>query len=116
MGFDSNQRRRLKTFLEDKQKVGELKDEDFENLGELGSGNGGVVTKVRHKPSGIIMARKMIRLEVKPSTKNQILRELRVMHSCQSPFIVGFYGPFIVETEINMCMEYMVSNLSSAFL
>lgn len=112
MELDSNQRRRLKTFLEDKQKVGELKDEDFENMGELGSGNGGVVTKVKHKASGIIMARKMIRLEVKPATKNQILRELKVMHQCQSPHIVGFYGAFIVDSEINMCMEYMVSRSS----
>lgn len=43
-----------------KQKLGgELIDEDFEKLGELGVGNGGVVAKVLHKPSGLIMARKV---------------------------------------------------------
>ena len=36
-----------------------MKDEDFEKLFELGAGNGGVVAKVRHKPSGTIMARKV---------------------------------------------------------
>lgn len=40
-------------------KVGELNADDFEKLGELGAGNGGVVNKERHKPSGLIMARKV---------------------------------------------------------
>lgn len=39
--------------------MGELKDEDFEPICELGAGNGGVVNKVRHKPSGLVMARKV---------------------------------------------------------
>ena len=47
-------------FLSQKQEVGELTDDDFDKLGELGAGNGGVVTKVRHRPSGLIMARKVL--------------------------------------------------------
>ena len=39
--------------------MGELKDDDFEKICELGAGNGGVVFKVSHKPSGLIMARKV---------------------------------------------------------
>ena len=39
--------------------VGELNAEELERLGELGHGNGGAVVKVRHKPSGIVMARKV---------------------------------------------------------
>lgn len=57
--MDEEQRKRLESFLGQKEKVGELCDEDFEKLGELGAGNGGVVMKVRHKESGLIMARKV---------------------------------------------------------
>ncbi|XP_054159585.1 dual specificity mitogen-activated protein kinase kinase 2-like, partial [Oppia nitens] len=85
----------------------ELNAEDFDNLGELGAGNGGVVTKVIHRPSGLIMARKLIHLEVKPAIRSQIIRELKVLHECNSPHIVGFYGAFYSEGEINICMEYM---------
>lgn len=59
LDLDDQQRKRLEVFLSQKQKVGELNAEDFDNLGELGSGNGGVVTKVMHKPSALIMARKV---------------------------------------------------------
>lgn len=105
--LDEQQRRRLETFLSQKQKVGELSVDDLENLGELGAGNGGVVTKVLHKRSGLIMARKLIHLEVKPAIRNQIIRELKVLHECNSPHIVGFYGAFYSDGEINICMEYM---------
>lgn len=50
---------------------------------------------------------KLIHLEVKPAIRNQILRELTVLHECNSPYIVGFYGAFNSDGEINICMEYM---------
>lgn len=106
--LDDQQRRRLEAFLTLKQKVGtDLNSDDFEKLGELGAGNGGVVTKVLHKSSGLIMARKLIHLEVKPAIRNQIIRELKVLHECNSPHIVGFYGAFYSDGEIGICMEYM---------
>lgn len=49
LDIDDQQRKRLEAFLSQKQKVGELTADDFENLGELGAGNGGVVTKVTNK-------------------------------------------------------------------
>jgi len=107
LDIDDLQRQRLQVFLLQKQKVGELNDDDFDRLGELGAGNGGVVTKVRHRPSGLIMARKLIHLEVKPAIKKQIIRELKVLHECNSPHIVGFYGAFYSDGEISICMEYM---------
>jgi len=57
--LDDQQRKRLEAFLTQKQQVGELTHEDFDNLGDLGAGNGGVVTKVRHKLSKLVMARKV---------------------------------------------------------
>lgn len=105
--MDEEQRKRLESFLGQKEKVGELCDEDFEKLGELGAGNGGVVMKVRHKKYGLVMARKLIHLEVKPAIKKQIIRELKVLHECNFAHIVGFYGAFYSDGEISICMEYM---------
>ncbi|XP_052008248.1 dual specificity mitogen-activated protein kinase kinase 1-like isoform X1 [Xyrauchen texanus] len=105
--LDEQQKKRLEAFLTQKQKVGELKDDDFEKICELGAGNGGVVFKVLHRPSGLIMARKLIHLEIKPAIRNQIIRELQVLHECNSPYIVGFYGAFYSDGEISICMEHM---------
>ncbi|XP_076465610.1 dual specificity mitogen-activated protein kinase kinase 1-like [Babylonia areolata] len=105
--IDKQQRERLEEFLSQKQQVGELLEEDFEKLGELGAGNGGVVTQVLHKPTGLIMAKKLIHLEIKPAVRNQIIRELKVLHECNSPDIVGYYGAFYSDGEISICMEYM---------
>lgn len=108
LDMDDTQRKRIEVFLCQKEKIGgDLGDDDFEKLGELGSGNGGVVTKVRHKSSGLIMARKLIHLEVKPAIKKQIIRELKVLHECNFAHIVGFYGAFYSDGEISICMEYM---------
>lgn len=104
---NEEQRKRMEEFFTRKHHIGEMKDEDFTNITELGAGNGGVVTKVRHKPSGITMARKMIHLEIKPAIRNQIMRELKVLHECISPYIVGFYGYFYSDGEISLCMEFM---------
>lgn len=49
----------------------------------------------------------LIHLEVKPSVRNQILKELKVLHECNSPHIVGFYGAYYSDGEISICMEYM---------
>ena len=57
--ISDEQRKRLEEFYSRKARIGDMKDEDFEKLFELGAGNGGVVAKVRHKPSGTIMARKV---------------------------------------------------------
>ena len=89
------QKERLDHFLKRKKELGDLKgDEEFEKLSELGAGNGGVVHCVTHKPSGMIMAKKMIHLEVKPAIRKAIITELKILHECNSPYIVGFYGAY----------------------
>lgn len=105
--MDDKALKRIEDFLSQKEKIGELSEEDLEKLGELGSGNGGVVMKVRHIPTQLIMARKLIHLEVKPAIKKQIIRELKILHECNFPHIVGFYGSFHSDGEISICMEYM---------
>ena len=60
LDLDEQQRKRLEAFLTQKAQVGELKDDDFHPICELGAGNGGVVNKVRHRPSSLVMARKVM--------------------------------------------------------
>ena len=51
----------------------------------------------------------MIMLDIKPAVRNQIMRELKVLHECNSPHIVGFFGNFCVNNEISICMQHMAS-------
>ena len=57
--IDDSQKERLMSFLAEKRKIDDVDEKDFEKLDELGVGNGGVVTKVRHIPTNLIMARKV---------------------------------------------------------
>ncbi|EJS43178.1 pbs2p [Saccharomyces arboricola H-6] len=81
--------------------------DELEFLDELGHGNYGSVSKVLHKPTNVIMATKEVRLELDEAKFRQILMELEVLHKCNSPYIVDFYGAFFIEGAVYMCMEYM---------
>lgn len=67
---------------------------------------GGPQRPGRQPPS---LSPQLIHLEIKPAIRNQIIRELQVLHECNSPYIVGFYGAFYSDGEISICMEHMVS-------
>lgn len=60
-------------------------------------------------PCVVCVKFQMIMLDIKPAVRNQIMRELKVLHECNSPFIVGFYGNFCLNSEISICMQHMVS-------
>ncbi|PLN74410.1 protein kinase-like protein [Aspergillus taichungensis] len=86
----------------------DLRSEDLITLKELGAGNGGTVSKVKHASTNVVMARKIIRVDAKENVRKQILRELQVGHDCNSSSIVTFYGAFQNEArDIVLCMEYM---------
>lgn len=92
---DDKQKQRLESFLNLKKKLGEPKpDDEYEKLAELGAGNGGVVDCVKHKKTQVIMARKMIMMDVKPAIRKQIVTELKILHECSSPYIVGYFGAY----------------------
>jgi mitogen-activated protein kinase kinase len=43
------------------------------------------------------------------------VRELQIMHECNSPYIVSFFGAFLNEvSDVVMCMEYMDSGCVTA--
>lgn len=61
--------------------------------------------------SPFLSTSQLIHLEIKPAIRNQIIRELQVLHECNSPYIVGFYGAFYSDGEISICMEHMVRDI-----
>jgi len=71
--------------------------DDFELFEELGKGNYGTVQKVLHRPTGVEMALKEIRLELDDSKLKTIVTELDILHRAVSPWIIEFYGAFFVE-------------------
>lgn len=51
---------------------------------------------------------KIIHVEAKKEIRKRIVRELQIMHDCQSEYIVQFYGAMLNDTgDVIMCMEYM---------
>ena len=50
----------------------------------------------------------IIHVEAKKEVRKRIVRELQIMHECNSPNIVSFYGAFLNDSgDVVMCMEYM---------
>lgn len=82
-------------------------ERDLLRLEDLGAGNSGSVLKVIHTPSQKTMAKKTIHIENNPSVKQQIARELKIMNECKSKYIIEFYGSFLQEGNVIICMEYM---------
>ncbi|KAI9139398.1 kinase-like domain-containing protein, partial [Paraphysoderma sedebokerense] len=83
---------------------------DLIKLCGIGHGNGGTVDKVLHSPTGTIMARKTITIdqEFHETLKKQIRRELNILSECcNCQFIVKFFGAFVGDGDISICMEYM---------
>ncbi|KAF8200691.1 STE/STE7 protein kinase [Pholiota molesta] len=92
-------------------KTGELvseafSDDVFEELSRLGEGAGGAVHKVRHKPTGTIMARKTITTHEAP--RKQLERELSIAASAKHINIIQWYGAYMTPSsaEIKILLEY----------
>lgn len=85
---------------------------DLEQLGELGNGTCGHVVKMRHKPSGVVIAVKQMRRSGNADENKRIIMDLDVVlksHDC--PCIVKCLGYFITESDVWICMELMVTCL-----
>lgn len=54
---------------------------------------------------------KVVHIATSESVRKQILRELQIMHDCSSPYIVSFYGAYLSDPHICMCMEFMDKSL-----
>ncbi|GAB1866433.1 mitogen-activated protein kinase kinase [Camponotus japonicus] len=85
---------------------------DLEHLGELGNGTCGHVVKMRHKPSGVVIAVKQMRRSGNTEENKRIIMDLDVVlksHDC--PYIVQCLGCFITESDVWICMELMATCL-----
>lgn len=90
------------------RQIGNLNPDDLITLGDLGRGNGGTVTKVRHVPSNQILAKKVIRLgEIHHAESTRIMHELGVLKCCNSEYIIGYFDAYHRNGELNLIMEYM---------
>ena len=48
--------------------------------------------------------------------RKRIVRELQIMHECNSPNIVSFFGAFLNDAgDVIMCMEYMDTGYDQLF-
>ena len=68
LDITEKQKNNLEEFLKSREKIGDLTSDDLSLEGELGSGNGGVVLKVRHRSTSIVMAKKVGPLPSLPFT------------------------------------------------
>lgn len=80
----------------------------IEELGRLGEGAGGSVTRCKLRGGPTVFALKAITSNPNPELQKQILRELQFNRSCNSPHIVKYYGTFLNEelASIFIAMEY----------
>ncbi|KAF9115521.1 Protein kinase C signaling pathway involved MAPKK protein [Mortierella sp. AM989] len=83
-----------------------LRPEDMLMLKRLGEGSAGTVCKVKHVPTGFVMARKHVRCDPNPDFQRLLQRELKTLDRCHSPWIVTFYGAYMEDDELAICMEY----------
>ncbi|EDQ89823.1 uncharacterized protein MONBRDRAFT_16866, partial [Monosiga brevicollis MX1] len=73
----------------------------------LGHGSCGTVYRAEHTVSGLAMAVKVIAMGISQDEQAQIRSELQILHRCQSPVIIDYYGVFFAEDKIHICTEFM---------
>lgn len=91
--------------------ITELPPEDiFEHLDVLGNGSGGIVLKMRHKPTGKICAVKQMRVTGNDEENKRIYRDLQVVLDSHCDQIVQCCGYFLKKSEVWICMEVMTTS------
>lgn len=80
----------------------------IQELGRLGEGAGGSVTRCKLRGGSTVFALKAITSNPNPELQKQILRELQFNRTCNSPHIVKYYGTFLSDeyASIFIAMEY----------
>ncbi|XP_076251349.1 dual specificity mitogen-activated protein kinase kinase 7-like [Rhynchophorus ferrugineus] len=80
---------------------------DMEHIEELGNGTCGHVVKMRHKPSGKVIAVKQMRRSGNSDEAKRIIMDIEVVLKSDCTCIVKCLGCFITESEVWICMELM---------
>ena len=81
-----------------------LQHKDFNLVKELGHGTGGTVSLVKKNDKN--MARKVISM-TNEINERHVIRELKILHSVKFAHIVDFYGGYIHDSQVYLCMEFM---------
>jgi len=94
----------------------EIQADDLESQCVLGRGAYGVVEKVRHKPTGTILAVKRITSTINSIEKKRLLMDLDIsMRTSDCPYTVHFYGAMFREGDVMICMEVMDMSLDKFY-
>uniref|UniRef100_UPI00358DE9DF dual specificity mitogen-activated protein kinase kinase 4 isoform X2 n=1 Tax=Myxine glutinosa TaxID=7769 RepID=UPI00358DE9DF len=89
--------------------------DDLRDLGEIGRGAYGSVSKMQHNQSEHIMAVKRIRSTVDEKEQKQLLMDLDVVMNSDCPYIVQFYGALFREGDCWICMELMATSFDKFY-
>ncbi|EEB15530.1 cAMP-dependent protein kinase catalytic subunit, putative [Pediculus humanus corporis] len=90
--------------------------DDLEKMCDLGRGAYGVVEKMKHIPSGTVMAVKRIAATVNTQEQKRLLMDLDIsMRSSDCQYTVQFYGALFREGDVWICMEVMDTSLDKFY-
>ncbi|CAG9824591.1 unnamed protein product [Phaedon cochleariae] len=99
------------------EKTFDVEADDLCKIDDLGRGAYGVVEKMRHIPSGTIMAVKRITATVNTQEQKRLLMDLDIsMRSSDCPYTVQFYGALFREGDVWICMEVMDTSLDKFYV
>ncbi|XP_074579747.1 mitogen-activated protein kinase kinase 5-like [Curcuma longa] len=80
---------------------------DLERLRRIGSGSGGTVWMVRHRPTGRDYALKVIYGNHEEAVRRQILQEIKILRTADNPFVVRCLAMYDHGGEIQILLEFM---------
>ncbi|XP_050380308.1 mitogen-activated protein kinase kinase 5-like [Argentina anserina] len=80
---------------------------DLDRANRIGSGAGGTVYKVIHKPTGRLYALKVIYGNHDEAVRHQICREIQILRDVDNPNVVKCHDMFDHNGEIQVLLEYM---------
>ncbi|XP_073048289.1 mitogen-activated protein kinase kinase 4-like [Primulina eburnea] len=80
---------------------------DLDRISRIGSGAGGTVYKVLHRPTGKLYALKVIYGNHEESVRSQILREIEILRDVNNTNVVKCHGMYDQNAEIQVLLEYL---------
>ncbi|KAL9105795.1 MAG: hypothetical protein Q9227_009097 [Pyrenula ochraceoflavens] len=94
--------------LDDEGWLAASEQKKIAELGSLGEGAGGAVTRCMLQGGSTVFALKVITTDPNPDVRKQILRELNFNKNCKSEYICQYYGAFNHKSSgtISIAMEF----------
>ncbi|KDO31494.1 STE/STE20/MST protein kinase [Saprolegnia parasitica CBS 223.65] len=81
-------------------------NDEYEVLEALGEGSYGKVFKAMHRSSARVVALKVVPVESDDKDMADLLKEIKILQKCQSPYIVQYYGSMLYEGSMWIEMEF----------